>query len=540
MRSSLASILVLALAVVGCRDGVMPAAHPPGPGPAFATTSAALTAIGPGWQTRPEDPHACFTSVARPGSGRFRYTRVSLRFPAAATAGDGAVAAFRFRAEREDGSVAAVLNCVVPATSRAREMVARRFRVPDEPRSDGVTVLSCPSTGCDLPELAWGACKGGLTYGEWPDCDPYDACESGLVECHPTGGPAPEGAEGTGGCANCGPDRPTLSCAPHGVTRGSFVRCVVTIGHTRMGDREVAGWAFSDGSSYITARGGSAEWAGPAVQSGTVTATLADGTTTEGSLTVNPRGWTWATDAWSEFSSGTGTPCLDHTPTYRSPTSPGPVVGLANGVNIGMGWTDCNAGQRNIQPDSYAPAGDGFTAVTVASGPNRGMHYIQSARLRLRRESTFNLGMFPYAPRVPLAGEQLTRCGTPDNGFHANWNEFSRCMGADPNGYIEGVRAHEGYGTTGHNGHFSAAYDAASEPNNDPLILFDETVGRPEMTIGAFISRTRDAFYVRSDYVEIATRDAARGGTRVAGNWTGTYWGWVPADGRFVRSTQTF
>lgn len=534
----MALLVVLALVVVGCRDGVMPAAHPPGPGPAFATSSAALTAIGPGWQTRPEDPHACFTSVARPGSGKFRYNRVSLRFPAAANARDGAVAAFRFRAEREDGGVAAVLNCVIPATSRAREIVARRFRVPDEPRSDGVTVLSCPSTGCDLPEFAWGACKGGLDYGEWPDCEPYDACESELIECHPTGGSAPEGTEGTSGCSNCGPDQPTLSCAPHGVTRGSFVRCVVTIGTTRMGDLDVAGWAFSDGSSYITARGGSSEWAGPAVQSGTITATLADGTTTEGSLTVNPRGWTWATHGWSEFSSGTGTPCLDHTPIYRAPPGTVTVVGMANGVNLPMGWTNCEIGQRQIQPDSYT-SGDGFTAATAGSGPNRGMHYIASASLRLRRESTLNAGMFPYAPRVPLKDEQLTACGTPDNGFGANWHEFSHCMGADANGYIEGVRAHEGYGTTGHNGHFSAAYDAMVDPLNDPFIFLDGEVSRSGLSMSSFLENVRTRFRLRAREADTATLDIARGGSIVTGNWSGTYWGWIPADGRFAASTQS-
>ncbi|HEX8433363.1 MAG TPA: hypothetical protein VF625_18885, partial [Longimicrobium sp.] len=518
-------IAALALVVVGCRDGVLPVAHPSGPGPAFATSSAALTAIGPGWRTSPEDPHACFTSVARPGGGRFRYNRLSLRFPTAAVAGDGAVAAFRFRAQREDDSVVAVLNCVVPATSRAREMVARRFHVPDDPGADGVTVLSCPTSGCDLPELKWGACKGGPAYGEYPDCDPYDACDSGLIDCQPTGGSAPEGTEGTDGCANCGPEQPTVACTPALVTRGSTVKCAVMVGSRQVGDQSVVSWHFTDGDSYVNGNGGRSDWSGVAVGSGTITASLADGSSVTGELTVEPRGWTWATDAWSEFSSGTGTPYLDHTPTYSPSIGPAPVVGVANGVNLGMGWTNCETTERQIQPDSYPPAGDGFIAATAASGPNRGMHYIQSANLRLRRESTLNLGMFPYAPRVALAGEQLTQCGTPDNGFSANWNEFSRCMGADPDGYITGARAHEGYGTTGHNGHFSAAYDAMLNPINDPLVFLDGEVSSPGISMSNFLEAVRTRFRPRAREADNATRDIARGGSIVTGNWSGTYWG---------------
>src|SRR5438128_1265536 len=74
----------------------------------------------------------------------------------------------------------------------------------------------------------------------------------------------------------------------------------------------------------------------------------------------------------------------------------------ANGIILEIGWTDCDTGRRFIQPDSWV-TGDGFTVATAPSGPNRGMHYVSSATLYMRRESTYNAGMFPTAPLVVIA-----------------------------------------------------------------------------------------------------------------------------------------
>ena len=121
----------------------------------------------------------------------------------------------------------------------------------------------------------------------------------------------------------------------------------------------------------------------------------------------------------------------------------------------------------------------------MSGGPNGGF---QSARYELKRTSTYNSGLWSSAPAVQLTGQQQVACGD-----WANWYAFSRCMGVDPDAYIAGARAHEGWGTTGHNGHFSAAYDAVIDPNNDPMIFFDRQVGSRSTGLHAFIKDLRTA-----------------------------------------------
>jgi len=110
-------------------------------------------------------------------------------------------------------------------------------------------------------------------------------------------------------------------------------------------------------------------------------------------------------------------------------------------------------------------------------------------------------------------------------------------MGVNPEAYIAGARAHEGWGTTGHNGHFSAAYAAAIDPNNDVMIFFDQQVGPRGVSLGAFITDLRTAFYRRAERADIATRDTQHGGTIVTGNWSGTYYGWDSLQGKFLVNT---
>jgi hypothetical protein len=289
------------------------------------------------------------------------------------------------------------------------------------------------------------------------------------------------------------------------------------------GDLDVISWTFSGGGTTVAGPRGITQWGGTAAASGEVSVRLADGRTLVGAMTVLDRGWTWATHAVSEYRDGTGVRCLNHTPTLG-----------VDGYNLPLAATNCQDGRRMVQPDSYSA--DGFVATTVPSGPNKGMHYVSSASLSIRRESTYNSGLFPDAPRVPLVETNLyphqSRCGRAT----ANWYEFSTCMNAHPDAFIAGVRAHEGYGTTGHNGHFSAAYDAVANPANDPMILFDQIVGEPTMTFAAFVQRVRTQFYQVADQADRATLDIQDGGFLVTGNWTGQTWRWLPLEGRFTLS----
>lgn len=263
--------------------------------------------------------------------------------------------------------------------------------------------------------------------------------------------------------------------------------------------------------------------------SGKITVTVRIGSSTqsaEATVEVRNRGWTWANRAESVYRDGTGTICYNYTPTFGRP----------NGANLEIGWTQCDVGHAFVQPDSHAPTGDGFAVETVASGPNQGLHFVSSASLHMLRESTYNPGLWPNAPAVQLSDTppwtQATECGAS-----ANWYQFSLCKHADADGFIAGVKAHEGWGSTGHNGHFSAAYDAVTDPANDPMIFLDQEVGEKSITQAEFIARLRDGFYPRAGAADEATKDISNGGHIVTGNWSGIYWGWLDDHFNYYNAT---
>jgi hypothetical protein len=282
----------------------------------------------------------------------------------------------------------------------------------------------------------------------------------------------------------------------------------------------VASWTWSDGTSSVQGAGGRADWSGTAVASGEVSVYLTDGTVLQGTLTVADRGWTWVKDAESTFGDGTGVQCLHWSTPDR---------GGSNGINLPQGASSCAVVQRMIQPDSY-DAGDGFRAVTVQDGPNKGFHYIQTATLWLRRESSINAGLGPDAPQVPLlrVGFGQRPCSSM-----VNWYQFTLCQGVDPEAYITGIRNHEGYGSTGHNGHYSTAYDAVTNPANDPMIYFDQIVGSNRIDWDTFVMQVRFGFYPRAAAVDRATLDTVNGGTLVTGNYSGIYYGYYAPQGEF-------
>lgn len=535
MRRSLrllSTLVAVALAAAGCRDSGTGPARAPLPKTAFARTSAALAALGPGWRTDAAEPYACLaTLAARSGPIPYLYRRVALHLPPGLEAPDGAVAALRYRALGNGGSVAAVLNCVIPATQQARQAIARRFGIPLEPEVDGI--IAVPS-GCvsdqvngqtnDCPIAGIVATPEPQPSDNPCDYDPY--CYSGDPS---TGGATTGGGDTSGGstggtsggstsCSNCGPNAPTVSCGAE-VARGATVTCTVS----NSGDLNVSGWSFDDGTNSIKGPTGIAQWSGPAVASGTVFVSLVDGTGLYASLTVKPRGWTWAVNGVSEYKEGTGYACLNHTPTFNVGGTM-PLTETANGLNLEIGWADCINGRRFIQPDSY-DTGDGFHVTTAPSGPNQGMHYVDSATLYLRRESTLNTGLFAAAPDVVINSTYVQQA--PECGSQTNWYRFSTCMHTSPDAYIAGVKAHEGRGTTNHNGHFSAAYDAVTDPANDPMKMLDESVGTSRVSRAQFISSVQESFRRSAGAADLATRDIRDGGTIVTGNWSGTYWGWL-------------
>ncbi|HET7462276.1 MAG TPA: hypothetical protein VFJ82_13570 [Longimicrobium sp.] len=116
----------------------------------------------------------------------------------------------------------------------------------------------------------------------------------------------------------------------------------------------------------------------------------------------------------------------------------------------------------------------------------------------------------------------------------ANWYQFTLCQGDNPALFIAGLKAHEGWGTTHHNGHYSAAWDVVTNPATDPLIFLDEQVGGSKTTFDSFVRDLRGGFIVRAARADSASLDVINGGQIVKGNWSGILWLW--SGDHFVQS----
>jgi hypothetical protein len=515
-------LTVLLVLVAGCGDAPSAPDSSRLPATALATLSSALGG---------ESPYGCYVSEATHDPAfRYTYTRRPVQFPDHVAANPRRPLTYRLRFQRKGEQPVLVANCTIPRSPAAVRMVEELFRVPESARAG--------------KESSGGEITIQTTFTEDPCInkpeDNYDDCyELPPVISDPpppADPPPPTGGDGgivpgtgTGGggspCDNCSYGASAaFSCTPT-KTRGSTVTCVVNSSKDELSKITVHSWTFvdADGNQAHAGEGG-LTWDGPAVVGGTVTVRLDDGTGERelvSSFAVTDRGWTWAKDAESVYSDGTGVQCSYWTT---------PDQGGSNGINLPMGATSCSIAKPNIQPDSYS-AGDGFVAVTATTGPNQGFHYVQSARMNLKRESSFNVRLGPDAPQVQVLRYGLNQRRCASNWV--NWRQFTLCQGVDPEGYIRGVHNHEGYGSTGHNGHYSAAYDAVTSPSNDPMTYFDKIIGANSIDWGAFVVEVRKGFYLRAKAVDDATTDLPAG-TIVTGNYSGIYFGYYVPQGEFL------
>ena len=497
-----------------------------------------------GASSESESPYGCYISEAvRNPLYRYRYTRRELHLPATALADDGSTLRYRLRLQDPGEEPVYVANCVIPRTRAAVRLLEQWLHVPKDVRytvtyrsgRSGMTTTMATSVDgepCDS--------QVGDLYDEAKTCfglDEIIAITKPSAPPPPPSEPAPPPGEttiGTGGdtggsdgpCYTCEYDSSgTLGCTAS-VQRGGTVSCSINSAREGEANLVVHSWTFVD------ADGNTAQnldpvvtWSGTAVVGGTVTVRFDDGSGAReivSSFVVTDRGWSWARNAESQFSDNTGVQC-SHWGT--------PDQGGSNGINLPWGAASCAETKRQIQPDSY-DAGDGFVARTVQSGPNQGFHYVESAQLNLKRESSINRGLRLDAAQVPLLRLGLNQrpCGTN----MVNWYQFTMCQDADPEAYVRGVYNHEGYGSTGHNGHYSAAYDAAADPANDLLIYLDRIIGVNSIGWGTFVDDVRRGFYPRAAMVDQATQDLPNGGTIVTGNYSGIYYGYYAPEGTFL------
>ena len=475
------------------------------------------------WTVNRADPFACFTSTASTGPIPYLYKRHSLTIPRGVAKAAGAIEAMSYRVLDSKGKVLSVLNCTIPASTAARELVAERFNLfqaPDDPGTAAAfDCAAIESDGdCQLAPVHAGSCGPGWT-GEYPNCRrAYEPqCPALDPSCGGFGGGGDPGASGGGGsCTDCGPSTPTLSCPA--VTRGESVRCVVSDGTS---DLPSTNWRFSaSGRTPITGPDGSS-WYGLGVLSGTVSAVpVAYGTPLQATLSVRARNWKWSSAVMS-YSQGTGAICDTNVPGY------GGLVGW----NLTRGNTTC-VGEDNfpIQPDPRRTT-TGKTLVRALSGPNMGIAYVNSLSYRIDRESNQNPAVQLGGPALALKGTDATKCGAS-----ASFHGYNTCRGINMNAFLNGVWYHEGNGTTGANGHYSTMVRAAAQAGNDPYALTESLVSADGESVSDFGDRVQAAVTNSGYRIYNASSDASG---FVTGNWSGPIWIWNPTTGTFLNITMS-
>lgn len=257
---------------------------------------------------------------------------------------------------------------------------------------------------------------------------------------------------------------PKLACTA--TERGAQVSCNVTPASI-----PVQGWKFRGGHATITAPGGSSSWSGPAVIGGDVEAVvLYQGApkTLQATFTVSARRWQWGKSDWT-YADG------------AAAMVGGGDIAPAKEVNWLAGWNctmpDCTRGW--ILPDLAKGETGGYAISRVPSGPNEGFWFVSRADFRIERGSNYNPHIQPGAsPTYTLPAAQASACtaigAQPDGSVLVNWYDYNKlCRGIAVDPWLAAVRAHEGYGTLGTNGHQSQGELAAADPRNDPRRLLE-------------------------------------------------------------------
>jgi hypothetical protein len=164
-RRSAAMLMLFGFATVACRDVST--------GPDEAALLARADAVAPAAAVFGRDRgggpgHVCWVSRRTPGGPyRYRYTRLTLRFPDRAVAPDGATRTFRYKLQGAGGETLLAASCRIPRTPEALEIMHDRFFYDRRraPAYDGdVVIQSCP-IGTVCLEPVTGTAPGGWYPG---------------------------------------------------------------------------------------------------------------------------------------------------------------------------------------------------------------------------------------------------------------------------------------------------------------------------------------------------------------------------------------
>lgn len=260
----------------------------------------------------------------------------------------------------------------------------------------------------------------------------------------------------------------SLTC-PVDVTRGDPGECELEIEPAEALD-QVDQWLFTGDQGHIVSSGqGGTTWGGTLVETGVVRVTfIALGREGQVStpLIVLPRPSAW-TSQWSFSDGGAPVPSDGQTGKPHS----GDV--LRRGWNCSMpNSTDCGP-KGFIRPDYEEGEVGGFTvSQAIPSGPNAGLYYVSDMSFYSSRGSAFNPILTASGGEVHTSTDPLQASCSPMNWYYAN-----DCLGGSSSDDLRvAVLLHEGYGSTGSNGHQSFRESLAAQAQHDPWITAEAVV----------------------------------------------------------------
>lgn len=316
-----------------------------------------------------------------------------------------------------------------------------------------------------------------------------------------------------------------LGCTAQ-VRRGDTVSCWANI--TDELTTQVIRWRWV-GTSNLSAESLAQDmvWSGMAVDGGTVTLTIEDSRGVRdlmSSFEVTNRGWRWNNTKWS-FVQGGAQVC-------ESPPA------TASGFVLGWNRSRSSCDGPRVDPDPRYDQTNGYTIGQVPSGPNAGVWYVTSASYRMDRGSNINPNALPGGPRFlvsdPAQAQECRNGGLTGTQITANFYEFNRyCKGVDMDAFLSATWAHEGFGTTGANGHESVARAAAATLPYDPYAAIEPLVAGNETDLrNGVVNQAFDRGARLSNY----SADHHNG---ASGNWSGVIWLYDPNSGSFVSANHT-
>jgi len=521
-------MLASALLVSACQD----AGHRlPTGADTGALNSVAARELAPG-------PYGCFISQAVTSKPYpYSYSQFALEFPPAALRDDGVTLRYQYRLQEPGKEAVLVANCTIPRTRLAVRLLEQRLKVPrnaryeyvraggqtagtmsaDEPCNSKVGDQYEPDKNCFMLEgvTAIGIPATGPGTGE-----PSSPSTGPIVSVDPT---SPDrGSGGTSPCYNCGYGSGPMLVCPAQVTRGSVVTCSLTTADEL--STVVSEWVYTDTAGQ---GGGHREpssdhtWSGTAVHGGIVSVIVDTGSGPEeyfSGFVVTNRGWRWDSSKWS-FQQGGAPACWN---------PPATTAGFIIGWNTAANRCD----PLRLDPDPRTDATNGYSVAQVSGGPNHGWWYVTGASYRMDRGSNLNPNVLPGGPRFHVAnGTQAQECrngGLTGTSIYANFYEFNRyCKGVAMDAMITAAWAHEGFGSTGSNGHESVARVAAAQLAYDPYAAMEPVIATREDWLRDGVRQA--AFNAGRDL----TNHAANHGNGISGNWSGTLWAYNPSDGIF-------